>query len=332
MAGLKDQNAVPPIHPTEQPLPSSHTDMDGGGSNTPNVDQGVETSSPMEVDTITPDKAQDPLPNPKKRLAVELDGASGSSNVRKKMSLGSGKIPVDETPVKKGSTRRPQILQDDKKTLPGLHFITVVRPLCTDIKTGTSCFDCHNNEAKVAAYLGYKDIAAYRLFRFSTPVLHAMITYSQSNMKKKHIKEALEIIDEVGAGQVNRTNADFHSLSPGTAMATLLVSFVEDIKKSQQQSLEELKESYQTVISKFNTQVGSKRKVEVPRIDIGSVQWPELGPLEVFGEHELEVYARAYNVLFSLDHVLAKSRFEATFKKAKFPWASTRIGDTVAPT
>ena len=62
------------------------------------------------------------------------------------------------------------------------------------------------------------------------------------------------------------------------------------------------------------------KSITIPHIDIENLVFPTLGPLKEYGEHELEKFNRCFNLLSSLEHVLAPTRFKSVFLTAGNPF------------
>jgi hypothetical protein len=63
--------------------------------------------------------------------------------------------------------------------------------------TSTTFQEFHKVETRVAAYLGYNDIAEYRKFRFSTPVLRSYNLLAHYKVLSQHSRRPFSILKDV---------------------------------------------------------------------------------------------------------------------------------------
>lgn len=210
----------------------------------------------------------------------------------------------------------------------------LINVLDTNMEIGGGIFECYQNESKTAAYLGFEDIGDYRKVRFSGPVLTAYMNLASNNhIKKKDAKSALEILEvRIPTLSFGQTLADLDS---ATALALLLDRLLSDFEVMMQKNDAKSNQVAQAqAYAEFQKRICNDKNLTMPNINTETslIPPPVWGPIEKFGEHPSERYARAYNLLFSLDHVMAPTRFRNIFEKAQSPFAKNPVNSTAFPT
>jgi hypothetical protein len=179
----------------------------------------------------------------------------------------------------------------------------------------------YKTEAVTAAYLGYQDIADFRRFRFSTPVLSAFNTLQQYVCDDEGKTRASRPSSSAYAMLQDATSDDKTNLSAlRTSMQELLTKYASDPNHislndrdfilagvifhlsntiDASANISEDSPLFQTdkiVIKAFESQ----HDISVPEFERGTIIAPVLGPIDKYKEHEMERYSRTFAALKNL--------------------------------
>lgn len=199
------------------------------------------------------------------------------------------------------------------------------------------------NEPKTAAYLGYTDIAEFRKFRFSGPVVEAFLLF-QEHCQNRTPRTPLRMIECSSNCEDNfpadpnamlakyLPDADANPRSHAfrdSIYATVIYRLAETIEAMPSMSVQELTDRHAQASSKFEAVFNT---FTLPTFDITTLRYPQLGPFHDIGEIDLEKYSRVNALLKSLQSAIAPSRWAEMFGKASFdPFVFTEISPDSTP-
>lgn len=204
---------------------------------------------------------------------------------------------------------------------------------CIDYKLGSegkkpSTF--WNNEPKVAAYLGYNNVAAFRKFRFSFPILEAYEFFAQycshgSSIAALDILGSENDLEKFHGGNLEAILQAFPPPEKSSKISKKLFNQQDRIAKDRLLACLLYKvvtytEAELTITEDDKIQrqraaslLFEAGKSKIPDFDIRDVELPCWGPIPELGEQNGEAYNRAYNLLRSLHYVMVPSRWKASF-------------------
>ncbi|KAL8836085.1 MAG: hypothetical protein Q9176_006543 [Flavoplaca citrina] len=200
-------------------------------------------------------------------------------------------------------------------------------------------------EPTCAAYLGYNNIGEFRKFLFSFHVLEFYNVWHKYCRGEKTITVALELIRDLRDREPEeRFPADFATLTSKYGPSAALSNPQADRKFQEQERENRSHYMMATLIFRLTERLQSPLSVAaadhqlrqtaaandfakdhdgliIPPSLIAehNLVPPVLGPQIDLGEHQLESYNRAYNLLRCVGYLSSKSRWKDTMAKTPFP-------------
>ncbi|KAI9892170.1 MAG: hypothetical protein M1814_001628 [Vezdaea aestivalis] len=226
-----------------------------------------------------------------------------------------------------------------------------------DLTTFVSCFE---NEAILAAYLGFHDIGTLRKFYFSEQQVEVYLLYATYLKRCASRKTALQIVkdhcelvesidfefkamaaalelDEVDASLGISARRRRLAIKKKVLFAAIVLKLVssapqEDIKPvSRKASTEQLDNLARLMKANDQNSHLPGLKLIIPHLDFNEVNQPVYGP---FGQESyLEPYNRAVNLFFGMNRLFSPAYFMAGFhsKRGHDPFIQPRVPDAARP-
>lgn len=184
------------------------------------------------------------------------------------------------------------------------------------------------NEPQAAAYLGYNNLADYRMFRFHHIVLDWYLVFQEfchgrtariplsllRDIEEKDTYFPRQIdamrakypVENVTDNQTLDQNRDY-------IYATILLRLAEDIENLSTHSTPDINKQQQST-KRFELEAGLNiDNFKLPEFEFVDTRFPTLGPIEGLEEHQLEKYSRVNVLLKSLQTVLAPTKWKEAF-------------------
>jgi hypothetical protein len=195
-------------------------------------------------------------------------------------------------------------------------------------------------DTRTTAYLGYTDIAEYRKFRFSTPILQSynlLVRYNVLGQHSRHVFSVLkDVVDpnEAFGTNIEELEAKYtsnHKMTPNDRdyfFAGVVFHLANELDaESVANPSHPLYQTDKDTQNQFEAVSG----FSIPDFDPNTVIPPMIGPHEKWEESHLEKYSRVFAVIKNLQTLQSPSRRKSSFLDRDKPYESQVIDKTCVP-